>query len=298
MAKEKKKAKKEKSHTKSRSGSDKKSYKRDKAHSPSLTPASEEKHKKLDSDQLTSKPSKKAKKEKKKSVEKKLEGRSKVNSIKRERSVKDENNNKETFAPNQKVISIPQPAITVSTKSNEIERSETPEFYKVLTKLYITLPPCYVDDISAGLNDFLNSYLMKYLDALNGIVVAHTATKLLQDKGTILYDSPFINFGITTEFLVWRPSVGSCLCGAIQLQSVAHIALLLHGTFNAVILASDIPKDVYSWVDGSDGVEGEWIDSRTKKPLSETGFLKFYVKSLSTPQDALTVIGTLNPVKV
>ncbi|KAJ9090079.1 hypothetical protein DSO57_1006471 [Entomophthora muscae] len=170
-------------------------------------------------------------------------------------------------------------SFTASTKPNVSKDFEaTSRFFKVTVKLYITLAPCYVDDLTTGISEFLNSYLMRYLDPVQGIVLSHNETKLLQDKGVILYDSPHINFWISTKFLVWRPTLGSRLRGTVQLQSVDHISLLLHGTFNAVILATDIPGSQYEWVENSDENEGEWVNSATKQPLADNGALEFYVK--------------------
>lgn len=178
----------------------------------------------------------------------------------------------------------------IEKKDSSIGKDDS-QFKLCQIKLYLTLPPCFSNDIAAGVNEFLNCYVFKYLDTFKGIVLLHTDTRYLQNKGLVLYDSPFINFWITTHFLIWRPKVGSKITGTIQIQNVDYIGLILFGTFNAVITANELPSH-YKWND-SENQDGEWIDSNTNEPLVNTSDLDFFVKSFSPSQDTLTIMGTL-----
>ncbi|KAI9293890.1 hypothetical protein K502DRAFT_366329 [Neoconidiobolus thromboides FSU 785] len=168
------------------------------------------------------------------------------------------------------------------------------EFFNVKIKCYLSLSPQYSNDISVGINEFLNTFILKYMSQLDGIILAHSDTKLVETKGKIHYDLPFINFWITTKLLVWRPKQGSKLVGTITMQSADHIGLILHNTFNASIPASEIPKDLYLWkTQTGDYSSGEWVEVSNNKPLSAKKSIEFYVKELQTTNEVLTVNGSL-----
>lgn len=59
-------------------------------------------------------------------------------------------------------------------------------------------------------------------------------------------DSPFSRVDISFDATVWSPKLGSRLRGTISISSPDHLALLVHGTFNASIPRHHIPSE--DWV--------------------------------------------------
>ncbi|KAG0369463.1 hypothetical protein BC939DRAFT_461016 [Gamsiella multidivaricata] len=196
-------------------------------------------------------------------------------------------------------------------------------FVEVSTKLYIHLPPCFATKPTEGIQEQLNGFLMRYMPQVDGVVLAHSDLKLLQESGRIMYDSPYCHFWISVKLLVWKPTKGSKLHGTINLQSPDHIGLLLYGTFNASIPSEFIPKDKYEFnpnssysrvkqqqqdgeeaegEDSSSGVggllNGEWVVKSTGESIGHEGVIEFEVSDLVRTNDMLTVTGSLVKVPV
>ncbi|KAF9181211.1 hypothetical protein BGZ51_000586 [Haplosporangium sp. Z 767] len=188
-------------------------------------------------------------------------------------------------------------------------------FVEVSTKLYIHLPPCFATKPIEGVQEQLNGFLMRYIPQVDGVVLAHSDLKLLQSSGKIMYDSPYCHFWISVKLLVWKPVKGSILHGTISMQSPDHIALVLHGAFNASIPSEFIPKDKYKFdpnssysqvkqqdEDSSSAVNvptnGEWVLKETGESIGHDGVIDFEVTDLVRTNDMLTVTGSLMKVPV
>ncbi|CAO3623477.1 unnamed protein product [Cunninghamella blakesleeana] len=206
----------------------------------------------------------------------------------------------------------------LSVNGNSIRRNSAAvspngsSFSEVVVKLYIHLAPIWAGKAIDGINDQLNTFLMKHIPQLDGIVLAHSDVELLTDKGKVLYDSPYCHFFIRVKFLIWRPKKGSKIVGRINLQSQDHIGLLIFGTFNASIPKSRISDEKYEWraseentateetdsVEQSDEIEkaqqGEWIIKDTGSSVGgDDGTLEFNVVDVIEANDILTVTGSL-----
>ena len=119
-------------------------------------------------------------------------------------------------------------------------------FSRVETVEHISLPPQYLGRLTEGVKEELNSGLMKYSDTLQAIPVAYEGIKILQRKGEIMEDSPFIHFDVQVKFIVFKPTVDSKLVGVVNKIGTDHIGCLVHRSFNASISKSNVKNhDVY-----------------------------------------------------
>lgn len=50
--------------------------------------------------------------------------------------------------------------------------------------------------------------------------------KLTSNLGEVLYDSPFIHIDVDAEFYLFRPSVGCCVKGFINLYSLIELVTI------------------------------------------------------------------------
>ncbi|CDH51781.1 hypothetical protein RO3G_05052 [Lichtheimia corymbifera JMRC:FSU:9682] len=216
-------------------------------------------------------------------------------------------------------VSSPSPAPTTTPKSTSYSA-----FSEIVGKLYVHLAPMWAGNVMEGVTEQLNAFLMKYVPQLDGIVLAHSDTELITEKGQIRNDSPFCHFFIRVKFLVWKPKKGTKLVGRINLQSQDHIGLLIFGTFNASIPKARIPSDTYEWRSSVDSSEepvtkdqdeddnedenediqqdaeqqrsqyGEWINKSTGVPVGgDDGIVEFNVVDIIEANDILTVGGSL-----
>ncbi|ORX88846.1 hypothetical protein K493DRAFT_319163 [Basidiobolus meristosporus CBS 931.73] len=205
---------------------------------------------------------------------------------------------KRTFFKSPIPITKPYPDL-------ERNNASASPFAETCIKMYITLPPCFCNNPLQGINEQLNSFLMRYVPQVDGIVLAHSDLQILEKTGRIMYDSPYSHFWITVNLLIWKPKKGIKLVGIINLQSQDHIGLLLYNTFNASIPAECIPKTKYEWrqetTEASESEEapvtGEWVFKHNGTPIGTDGWLEFTVEDLVKANDMITVSGSLIPTE-
>lgn len=90
-------------------------------------------------------------------------------------------------------------------------------------------------NIIKGIHEKLNQLLLKYSTAFNGVILSYRNVKIMEQKARIIYDSPFLHFHVTAEFLCFCPSVGTRLRGKVMKKTPTHLGLLVYGVINATI---------------------------------------------------------------
>lgn len=55
---------------------------------------------------------------------------------------------------------------------------------------------------------FICLYVYSYVDELNGVVLCYHDMQLLENKGAILFERPFIHFKVQVKFVVMELRVG------------------------------------------------------------------------------------------
>ena len=67
-------------------------------------------------------------------------------------------------------------------------------FRRVRTRLYMHLEPLWMKDVMQGVYASLNKMLLRYMEQLEGVLVAYTRVRLLNSAGLIKDDSPLVHF--------------------------------------------------------------------------------------------------------
>ncbi|XP_019631868.1 PREDICTED: DNA-directed RNA polymerase I subunit RPA43-like [Branchiostoma belcheri] len=100
---------------------------------------------------------------------------------------------------------------------------------------HIPLPPQYLGRLRTGVQEVLGSELKMYSARLKGVPVSYSNISLVQTGGNILDDQPYIHLDVETDFIVFRPKVGSTLVGKVNKLGKGHVGCLVHNYFNASI---------------------------------------------------------------
>ncbi|KAK0225828.1 hypothetical protein IW262DRAFT_1457086 [Armillaria fumosa] len=198
------------------------------------------------------------------------------------------------------------------------------DFHVVQASLVLSIPPKFADDPKSGVNEMLDSMVMRYIPGLQGVVLSHSNLTFLDDMASIKSDCPFLVCRVTFDATVWSPHVGMQLEGRINLCSPDHISLLVHRTFNVSVPRHHIPSEDWEFeygpaendpqfgpdAAGKDGEEavsppaersgreegGRWIHKLTGDLIGgKSGHLEFTVIGLTVANEMLSVVGSIQP---
>ncbi|KAG5642438.1 hypothetical protein DXG03_002784 [Asterophora parasitica] len=203
------------------------------------------------------------------------------------------------------------------------------EFHVVKTELVVSIAPVFVGNPRAGVEEMLDSMVMRYIPALRGVVLSHSNLRFLSTTATIKADCPFLVSKIEFDATIWSPRVGMKLgmsminqfwtVGKVNLCSPDHVSLLLHRTFNVSIPRHHLPKGEWDFeygpaendpefgpdVDADEGGPGEkaegdgggkWVHHLTNAKLGGAdGFLEFTVIGLTVANEMLSLLGSIQP---
>ncbi|KAJ6593821.1 hypothetical protein B0H19DRAFT_1092158 [Mycena capillaripes] len=195
-------------------------------------------------------------------------------------------------------------------KGKARESDAEAEFQTIKASLVVSVPPIFASNPHAGVQEMLDSMIMRYIPALRGVVLAHSNLSFLKQTAAITADCPFLVCNIQFDATVWSPHVRMKLVGKINLCSPDHISLLLHRTFNVSIPRHHIPTDEWEFEHGSteaasgDEAEaptdpdekerGTWVHKITGKRLGGgNGYLEFVVIGLTVANEMLSLVGSI-----
>ena len=164
------------------------------------------------------------------------------------------------------------------------------EFVEQRCSFPIHLHPSRLGNVREGVEEQLNGLLLTFVTELGGVFLAYSDLSLRASADTnplqcgfIFQERSYIHFSVTVKALTWRVQVGERLEGVVNVVANDHIALLLHGAFNATIPLSGAlaPKnwtfdtEKERWIDTTlfkgDTVEGEDADADEKVKAEDEG---------------------------
>jgi len=199
---------------------------------------------------------------------------------------------------------------------------EDGEFRVVRASMLVSIPPVFANNLRGGVQEMLDSLLMRYITALQGVVLAHSNLQFLESTAVIKADCPFTNCRVAFDATVWSPRIGMKLVAKVQLCSPDHVALLVHRTFNVSIPRHHIPTDQWEFeygpaendpefradvvmngdetaasdVAAESGIDsgGRWVHKLTGARLGgQKGYLELTVVGLTIANQMLSLIGSI-----
>ncbi|EDR11429.1 uncharacterized protein LACBIDRAFT_293037 [Laccaria bicolor S238N-H82] len=198
------------------------------------------------------------------------------------------------------------------------------EFHVASASLILSIPPTFAANPRIGAEEMLDSMVMRYIPAFQGVVLAHSNLKFQDQNAIIKMDCPFLVCSVSFDATVWSPRVGMKLVGKVNLCSPDHISLLVHRTFNVSIPRHHIPADEWDFEYGPAENDPEYgqgaqenndemvADNMTKKQNNDgggkwvrritghrignkDGFLEFTVVGLTVANEMLSLLGSIQP---
>jgi len=193
------------------------------------------------------------------------------------------------------------------------------EFRLVNSSLLLSVPPVFSANPLVGVQEMLDSMVMRYHHSLQGVVLSHSNITFVENVARIQRDCPFLVCNIKFDAIIWSPRIGDTLFGKVNLCSPDHISLLVHRTFNASIPRHHIPTATWEFEYGPaendpefgqtaqgddedlEAVDhrnngGKWVHRVTGEVLGgDQSLLEFTVIGLTVANEMLSLLGSLEP---
>ena len=112
---------------------------------------------------------------------------------------------------------------------------------------HISLLPCYVGRLSQGIIEHLNEKVFRFSSQLRGTVLSYSKPLVLQRHGAILDEQPHLHFDLKYSVYLFKPVVGSLMCGVVNNVGQDYIGCLVYKCFNASVLAPGSAEHQSSW---------------------------------------------------
>ncbi|KAF9461308.1 hypothetical protein BDZ94DRAFT_1310738 [Collybia nuda] len=220
-------------------------------------------------------------------------------------------------APVRKSRKMEKPA---KDKRDKKGKARDTEFHVVRASLMLSIPPMFASNPRVGVEEMLDSMIMRYIPALRGVVLSHSNLLFLTKSAAIQADCPFLVCNVGFDATLWSPHVGMKLVGRVNLCSPDHVSLLLHRTFNISIPRHHIPQQQWKFeygpaendpeygpaahdetIEGDQAPEnkegdggGKWVHHLTNEKLGgSNGFLEFTVIGLTVANEMLSLLGSI-----
>ncbi|KIJ39493.1 hypothetical protein M422DRAFT_75853 [Sphaerobolus stellatus SS14] len=136
---------------------------------------------------------------------------------------------------------------TKKSKKDKKKKHHNSEFALIHASLVVSIPPVFASSPAQGIEEMLDSLVMRYIPTFRGVVLTHSNLKFLQSTARIQDDCPFASCKVGFDALVWSPKVGQQLTGQVILCSPDHVSLLVHRTFNVSIPRHHLPSDEWEF---------------------------------------------------
>jgi len=129
------------------------------------------------------------------------------------------------------VSSLPQLA-----EFPELSISETSCFRQLELQERMSLLPCYLGRLAEGILEHLNGRVLRYCEQYGGVLLCYSKPCVLQRCGRILDEQPQIHFDLKFTACIFKPTIGSILCGTVNKIGGDYIGCLVDDCFNASIV--------------------------------------------------------------
>ncbi|KAA6385702.1 MAG: DNA-directed RNA polymerase I subunit RPA43 [Streblomastix strix] len=115
-------------------------------------------------------------------------------------------------------------------------------FKEIKTVVDVWLPPSSLRDLDRYMREYLDKFLLRYNQKLDGIVLTYSGEKIKSRLASIPDDVGILGFVINVKFMVFSPVCDQKITGVVQSISDTHINVIVLGILNVIINAEDMPS--------------------------------------------------------
>lgn len=181
------------------------------------------------------------------------------------------------FIARRFAASMPRPVVEATASAAACTSADHAALVEQPVTLAISLSPAALHDIDEGVREYLSKYILKYVELSQqtggdapsasavtegGVVLCYHSLKLRSSLGVIRNDSPHIHVKVSLRLILFAPRKGNRLVGVVTRLGQDHVALLVHGQFNASIRLGDLAPEVRRGAELALGAEIAFVVSK------------------------------------
>lgn len=149
-------------------------------------------------------------------------------------------------------------------------------FHDLVVKEHLSLLPSFIGNLSKGITELLSSKILKYCTQFEGVLLCYSKPTLMHKEGMLLDEQPHIHFDVTYSATVFKPRLGSVLCGTVNKVGVDHVGCLLYDCFNVTVVSTERKNG---------------FDGKFPSEFEEQSVIWFMVTCIDTTGDLLSLTG-------
>lgn len=110
-------------------------------------------------------------------------------------------------------------------------------------RLKLAIPLRYLGKEEQAITDKINGLVSQYLSDVDGYLIKWKNLNILDDKGTIIDDQPFVFWKISFEGHVFKPADGKVLMGKVKKITKSYLIVRALDAFSVTITIPEKFKD-------------------------------------------------------
>lgn len=125
------------------------------------------------------------------------------------------------------------------------------EGFECLKKVHVSTEACiHFADLKnpvEAIGRYLSTKVLRWFSHVDGILICFSELQILNSKGRLVDESPYVFFPISFQALVFQPKEGQHLIGKVNEIEPTYISFLVLGIFQGVILADELNKNKFTY---------------------------------------------------
>jgi len=157
-------------------------------------------------------------------------------------------------------------------------------------RFLISILPAALNNIDKAINGMMSSLLLRYTYGVGGVLLSFENIQFENNVndgskgkdggsgygGIILDEMPHIHYNITSDIVVFSPTIGKRLNGIVNESFPSHVGILVYNLFNAMVNADSLRESGFSF----DIELNEWSKNETDAVIQIDDMMVFTVETI------------------
>mmetsp|Transcript_30038 Transcript_30038/g.42224 ORF Transcript_30038/g.42224 Transcript_30038/m.42224 type:complete len:274 (-) Transcript_30038:33-854(-) len=175
------------------------------------------------------------------------------------------------------------------------------EGFECLKKVHVSTEACiHFGDLknpAEAIDRYLSTKVLRWFSHVDGILICFSNVQILNSKGRLVDESPYVFFPISFQALVFQPKEGQHLIGKVNETEPTYISFLVLGIFQGVILADQLASAKFTYDAKGKGFYRKGKEQKAGIKVGTIIKLKAQKVRRLGQDNRIQIVGTLDGVK-